>query len=486
MFLRRECVLIWGRLILGLSILLLAGCAVERSAEWGTRVDYHSIVSSNWSLDCRAPRPTQPLYVVGIEKLSRRLAPEFLVHRIDGHPKRSCIADDPDNCLRLGDVPSDLADSIVKILDDRKVQWPTHIAQIRGDGSSCQLFSIYSEAINSCGPGQDAASLAPDKAWQGLEALSNAIRRDIDDADRRGMPITHLVLLATGWNTFQDESAKNFADWANSLTTQAPAGFTPLFVGVSWQSTWGDMDGLAGGLLSVLSFGNKSNDADEVGFTWGNQLLNRYLLEIAAEHELEVLVIGHSFGTRIAAAALHGRTLLTGLQPTSRRPVNFVALQPAFSVNRLRPGENEAFYTSALPPIDGSCSFYTASEYDKATAKGNLITGWFGKKPYVSSPQVVRVLSRAEVPAYLSGFERWRVECTEGAKECSKQGPIRIERASAESGFAKTPLVDASAIIRDAPSGSGAISGSGAHSDVYDAAAAQLVFSLTGLCSRSE
>src|SRR5690606_18641973 len=110
------CVLIWGRLILCLSILLLAGCAVERSAEWGTRVDYHSIVSSNWSLDCRAPRPTQPLYVVGIEKLSRRLAPEFLVHRIDGHPKRSCIADDPDNCLRLGDVPSDLADSIVKIL----------------------------------------------------------------------------------------------------------------------------------------------------------------------------------------------------------------------------------------------------------------------------------------------------------------------------------------------------------------------------------
>jgi hypothetical protein len=462
---------------------IAAGCATGKSdSAWDTRSEYHVMAMPNWSLDPNRPNPTVPIYVVGIEKLSRSADPSVLVHRIEESRSKPCVDNSP-NCLRLANIEGDLSRSIEGLLDDAKVGWLTHVVRLTSSGTACLLYSVYDTGPDACELNDSVLAQPAGAAWEGMERLAAAVRRDIRAADGQRAPVTHLVLVATGWNTFQQESARNFTDWAASLKQAGGPNFNPILIGISWQSTWGSMDGAAGSVLSLLSFANKSNDADEVGFTWANQLLNRYLVPIASEQHLSMLIVGHSFGTRITAAALHGHTLLRNLDTTTTPmpQVTFVALQPAFSVNRLQTGRKEAFYTSALPPLEGSKSFYTASEYDKATAKGNAIFGWFGKKPYTSSPQVVRDLKLSSVPGYLAPLERWEVQCAEPSVGCSETGPIKII-TPVQRACSQVPLVDASAIVRDVPQGSAA---SGAHSDVYDLAMADLVIQLMAACYRA-
>jgi hypothetical protein len=449
-----------------------AGASAAATQDLQTRPQYHSLLSPDWSLRAAAKvPPVHPLYVVGMEKLSRKIAPDVLVHGIENDAKNPCS--ESFNCLELSRAPPRIAAEIRSVVTHPKVLWPTHIVQVRHDRSACALYSLYSEGTVGCQGGQ----LAPDEIGSpqvAFDRLKAAMTRDIESARNAGRPISHLVLLATGWNTFQDESAQNFADWAASLAAEGPATFNPIFVAISWQSTWGKMEGANGSVLSVMSFPNKSNDADEIGFTAANQLLNRYLTPIAAEHGLSILGIGHSFGTRILAAAFHGRVMLKGLHgDVSRIPtITFVALQPAFSVNRMTLGKKEAFYTSALPVIPGTRSFFTASLKDKATAKGNAVIGMFGKKPYISSPQLLLSFESKAAPTYLEPLELWKISCpTEGCSESA-----RLQLLPPVAACARVPLIDATAVVNEGATASGA------HSDVYDRAAAQLIFLLDDSC----
>jgi hypothetical protein len=463
----------FGFLILGLVSLLAGGCTTQHGEGWGTRPEYHALVSPEWKLDSKSTPPKWPLYVVGMEKLSRKIAPDVLMHRIEGDPNQPCLDGDLD-CLRLSRAPEEMASEIRKVIDDDKVQWPTHITRIQGDGSSCVLYSIYPGSPRACG----TRPYAPGKlagVWDAFEQLDAALAQNIEESRRRGKPVSHIVLLVTGWNTFQDESAKNFSDWALSLGNAGPAEFNPIYVAISWQSTWGNMEGTGGAALAALSFANKSNDADEIGFTWANQLLNRYLMRTAVANDLPVLVIAHSFGARIAAGALHGGTLLRDLDAGSATtPVTLVALQPAFSSDRLRSGGNEAFYTEALPPIPGSQSLFTASAYDDATERGNAFLGSLGKKPYISSPQVVREMNSGQLPDYLDHVEVWKAICS--AEDCAGIDSVRLIPPT-DRPCARIPLIDATPIITQ---GDGV---SGAHSDVYDDAAAQLIFRAVEACA---
>jgi hypothetical protein len=106
-----------------------------------------------------------------------------------------------------------------------------------------------------------------------------ALRQELRNRRETGDAPTLIILMATGWNTATDESIKNFNDWMKGVDVESHGASKPIAIGISWQSTWH-------GSLEIPSFANKSNDADEIGFTWANELVNRYILLLASDETL--------------------------------------------------------------------------------------------------------------------------------------------------------------------------------------------------------
>lgn len=127
----------FGMLILVIAFSAAACWSPPASAQdLGTRPEYHAVLSPEWSLHSDAAAPKRPLYVVGIEKLSKNVATGVLFHRIESDPRRPCIAGNF-NCLRLLAAPESIASAIRAFVTHDKVLWPTHVVQIRGDRKAC-------------------------------------------------------------------------------------------------------------------------------------------------------------------------------------------------------------------------------------------------------------------------------------------------------------------------------------------------------------
>lgn len=477
---------------------VMIGCyALAACTGTQQRAEYHSVALAEWQTHYAHASPKLPVFVLGFEKVR---AEETVRHGLLDDRKWPCVegAAGQSFCLDLKRAsvvePADgaptkwqkkLPGNIREFIVDPRVQWLTHIARV-DKSTTCLLYRTSAEqTVESCN-GADSSFQPRSVAGAGaaFDLLVRSVQQEISEREAAGAPVTHLLVLATGWNTVQDESLKNFIDWTNNLYEQSQHAFRPIVIGISWQSTWGRQDTPLGGPLGMGSFANKSNDADELGFTWANQLVNRYMLPVAADRQLPVLLIGHSFGTRVIAGAVRGRNLLLDLPALPAMPrVDFVAMQPAFSANRLIREHREPLYT--LAPIPGSRSIYTASDRDLATAKGNILFGIFGKKPYVSSPQVVKALQLDERdPYYRDNFERWQATCIapgsdQKAAPCSANTRVRLTPPPDDKCHL-TPIIDASDVVKDPPQqGSGR---SGAHSDVFDEPAAQLILQASVAC----
>jgi pimeloyl-ACP methyl ester carboxylesterase len=214
---------------------------------------------------------------------------------------------------------------------------------------------------------------------------------------------THLVIIVMGWNTSQDEAIRNFNDIVGNMVEAsqdqqfaarfagageaevAEAQFKPLVVGVTWPSYWNKSK------LDFVSYFDKADDADELGLTWLNVLVNRTIPLVLAQpqkdksgkptssHSLRVVLIGHSFGARVAMRALFSGPVLTppanlkNPQPSDgpAKPSPMVdlavGLEGAVSVNRFIPSES----AEGAPYRDyasiGTKIVLTASKYDHAT-----------------------------------------------------------------------------------------------------------------------
>ncbi len=236
----------------------------------------------------------------------------------------------------------------------------SHIAgynlRSRADGEARRfLYNIYpnfGSEVHDITPG--ATQSYAQRGWLALQnELREAVRAEIKAASG-ARPYTHLIISSMGWDNDQVESIQHYnAIVGNLIAAARRAGdsgqkFSPLLVGVTWPSVWGwpswfDLGAL---IYKLFSYGVKADDADEIGVTLANWLVNelgtdakKYAADVNAP--LKVVALGHSFGARLISRAVFSNQLLRD-NKTGRAgsPVDLlIGLQGAFSVNRFIIGQ---------------------------------------------------------------------------------------------------------------------------------------------------
>ena len=193
-----------------------------------------------------------------------------------------------------------------------------------------------------------------------LASLETNLTQDLLDGS-----YTHILVIVMGWNTSQQEAIRNFNDLTGNViaasledkrglqeneinrkealdTQKAINGpFRPLVIGVTWPSYWSNSAG------NVLSYSNKAGDADEVGLSWLNKILNETIPKslAASGSPARVVALGHSFGARAMTRAVFSSPALVPIDnhfPDQKMVTSSVdlavALQGAMSINRFVTG----------------------------------------------------------------------------------------------------------------------------------------------------
>lgn len=236
---------------------------------------------------------------------------------------------------------------------------------------------------------------------QALNSLEVNLEHDIQSG-----AYTHILLIIMGWNTSQFEAIRNFNDITGNIMVasleskkDAPMAtspqniviarqraispeknhqqaFRPLIIGVTWPSYWSTR------LDNVTSYTNKADDADEIGLTWLNKLVNETLPESmkTAGKKLPIIAVGHSFGARAMTRALFSNIVLTnaeGVLPDQTKvtsPVNLaISLQGAVSIDRFYAGHGlEGAPYRDYSQLHNTKIVLTASSHDMA----NKVSFW--------------------------------------------------------------------------------------------------------------
>lgn len=305
-----------------------------------------------------------------------------------------------------------------RVTNGSKVMYVSHILAFEPDRSSKVaqprmtprfLYNLYPDAgvktEPACMPAKDDRheDSPYGDTWHALEILRCELRLKFDAAEARGLPYSHLVVASMGWDNDQVESVRRYNAMIGNLMRAArddgKTDFNPLLVGFTWPSVWGSdtvFDSVQ--LLRKLgSYGNKSDDADEIGYTIANKVLNDIVLEMRRDYGtggeraarasgLKVIVIGHSMGARLVTRAVFSRPLLKEPKARPDQHVDLVlGLQGAYSVNRFVAGHRLGFpfnlfrYGEGHPYSDydrfPGTLVMTWSEDDKANPVAVLLTG---------------------------------------------------------------------------------------------------------------
>lgn len=329
--------------------ILSAGCATSFERKLGTISAYHAILQK----PVISPPPDSTLvdgpdYLVGIEKADVEAV----------KPLPLCSAEPSSSaaryCLNLSAYPqeSPWRHNIAEQNARGKTLFVSHIARLDpiteqvGSKRVCFLYNVYPHNefpdATSC-PRPFAAQNTPSQlsVTSGLTALEE-LQQELDarilnePAERKP---THVLVMSTGWNTLQAESIDNYQHWASHLKQTAQDDtrpFRPLVIGITWPSEWPLVSTWLGPVISVF---NKEHDADEVGYVTANALLHKVLEQLKTKHDIQIVVIGHSFGGRAMATALNSRRLL--FPDTTGGPTAsiMIGLQPAFSIQRFGDGD---------------------------------------------------------------------------------------------------------------------------------------------------
>jgi len=327
---------------------LSLGCATSFERKLGTISDYHAILqkpviappSGSTLLD-------GPDYLIGIEKADvdavQRLAP------CSAEPSSTAVG----YCLNLNAYPQDSPwrNKIAEQNDRGKTLFVSHIARLDpiaeqiGSKRVCFLYNVYPlnefPDATSCARPFDAQNRPSQlSVATGLTALEE-LEQELDARIRNEPPErkpTHVLVMSTGWNTLQVESIDNYQHWTSHLKQTAQDDtrpFRPLVIGITWPSEWPLVSTWLGPIISVF---DKEHDADEVGYVTANVLIHKVLHDLKAKHDVQIVVVGHSFGGRAMATALNSRRLLFR-DPTDRPTASLMlGLQPAFSIQRFGDG----------------------------------------------------------------------------------------------------------------------------------------------------
>ena len=358
-----------------------------------------------------------PGYLLGVEKTSRQTL------GLLGGPFGACSDSDSEDIfrqaflrvpLRTGGGFDDPTCLLKRRLDDRRRMFLSHVVAFRALNANATtriggavLYDVYARNDLLCTIQQAAATGQP-PAWekgaffagraQGLAELENALRADLLSAQQSGKPYSHVFVYVMGWNTGEAASIENFNALfgylldAAAVDASAGSHFRPLFIGLTWPSTWSFGTSAWDQFVRGVSFWNKKNDADELGTTWANYLVNEVLTRIKQEHErLRVVLVGHSFGARAVSRALYSCPWLATPGDCQNTVDLVVGLQSAFGRSRFRHGLSPAWqeaiavhpmHHEGIPYTDYSQfaayrakQAYLWSRYDSATSLSAMIGG---------------------------------------------------------------------------------------------------------------
>ena len=371
-------------------------------------------------------------YVVALEKISKEIAyPVDSAKPGTAHPYDLLISQyDQQMKIENPKLVAHLADRF----DDNKIMVVTHVLAYERQGVGVRyLYNVYDHGglrqdvcttadLKPQGPAvldrpTDAGTYSPllktplakppacgaheDFFTRGIAVLQTTLKNELRERLRTGT-YTHLVLASMGWDNDQVESVRRYSATLSVLAEAARrqgATFRPLVIGITWPSVWGWASWFDFGQLvyKLVGYGNKADDADEVGYTIFNYLLNglaRNVVMEAGQPNLPIVALGHSFGGRVVSRALFSDDLLRpDLKEGRRAPVTvFIGLQPAFSINRFirdcpdrdgrHCGNEGSPYADIKKPDSGIV--ITTSEHDTANPIAWFLTqarhagGWRG------------------------------------------------------------------------------------------------------------
>lgn len=260
-----------------------------------------------------------PIFIIGIEKRADNRARLPFVSR-DCGPGEKCFA---------WGRPDPFDDIVRKRVKDRA---PVVSHVVRIEKNRCEVIA-NAYGPTTC-PAAVSTGLSPDTISGSWEALEDRLYEALEVEIAR-TKATHLVIMATGWATGQVDSIAHYDEWAAAIEkgmSSSPATFRPIFVGVTWPSTWG---------VPLVSFANKAHDADEIGYTWANVLVNRVAPRLKEKTGVRVVLLGHSFGSRMLTTAAYAAKGINESCADSGAPDLLVGLQGAFSVSRYVPSRGD-------------------------------------------------------------------------------------------------------------------------------------------------
>ena len=394
-----------------------------------------------------------PFYFIGIEKPAKgdQVSPYCNENEEDCKgvifAPMNFIGGSNDDHNGIVDTQNDIQKNIFK---DSRSLVVTHILKVKNQNQeptvNCFIYNVYGDKSyrNWCKLHQVTDYKKFDwkrDGWKGLDQLGVNISDEAKDINP-----THIILMATGWNTRQYESYLDFKAWMDNLKKNYQdknEEFRPIFIGTSWQSEWPFWE-----RLPFLSQFTKGNDADEIGFTWQNYLLNDVVKPIAKETNAKVIVIGHSFGARIALGSQYTKSIIVRKTPQTDSPVTIIGMQAAFPINRFISAKGKEHHYIKVNK-GNSVIAITSSQYDTATGLMCIGTAYVGAGCGIKKVQ----------------------------EETIYKDAITVEKVREDGSVLNLPnqekvtLYDASKVVGCELEGTS----SGAHSDVYDPEMANLI-----------
>ena len=344
-----------------------------------------------------------PGFVVGLEKSPRNKINDSEIHQLNP------------------DAGEGIEEDIERLEDDSKLHFVSQIYDYTNESQPCVIHSVYEDLEaysfyqrcknakeldlknkenNSCdliNNPQSCLKKTYQRGWDALDTLKDSLDDEISN-QIEGKEYTHAFVIVMGWNTPQLEAYRNFNDIVGDLEkVYQDQEFRPLVIGVTWASFW--ENSWFDPIVKLFSYGNKANDADEVGLTWLGVVL-KDTIQPLRDKGIKTTLIGHSFGARAASMAVCIGPLIEKekggtYQPPHQWVDNFVGLQGAFSINRFFSFDDDDWFNESIAYPQGcpgsKVSLFTASKGDEAVDT-QIIADMIGDdEVYTESKQDSRV-----------------------------------------------------------------------------------------------
>ena len=225
-----------------------------------------------------------------------------------------------------------------------------------------------------------------------------------------------------GWNNDQTESMWRYNTIIEKLYDRAKEDgveFHPFVVAITWPSVWRSISDLVVSkkLFHLISYPNKTLDADELGLTWMNWIVNdkiSSLIENEKEEKPKLVLIGHSLGARILTRALFSTKHLLDSKKSDSVDL-LIGLQPAFSARRFVESSGIEGYPYSDYRDKKARLVFTTSVHDRANPIANYITGakHLGGSKGLSYARKIQEKRKSEGDSSIFEIKNW----TDASKE---------------------------------------------------------------------